>query len=256
VRFVFALVALCGLARAEIKTRVVDYQQAGTQLQGMIAWDDTLKDKRPGVVVIHEWWGHNEHARDQAKRLAKAGYVGFALDLFGKGKLAAHPKDAQAFVAEATRDPKVTQARFQAAVEVLQKDPHVDAKLIGAVGYCFGGTVALEMARMGADLKAVSTFHASLGLKTPAEKGKIKPRILVNTGAADPMIPTEAVETFKKDMTAAGATYDVISYPNAKHSFTNHAADKAGMPALAYDSDADQKSWDATLKMFKQAFGK
>jgi dienelactone hydrolase len=255
-RFLIALLALGSIARAEIKTKEVDYEQGANVLQGFFAWDDALKDKRPGVIVIHEWWGHNEHARDQAKRLAKAGYVAFALDLFGKGKLATHPKDAQAFVAEATKDPKITQARFQSALEVLKKDPHVDPNNIAAVGYCFGGAIALEMARMGEDLKAVATFHASLGTKSPAQPGKVKPRILVNTGAADPMIPAEQVDAFKKEMTAAGAKYEVISYPNAKHSFTNHHADKAGMPALAYDSDADKKSWDATLKMFKQVFGK
>ncbi len=165
------LLLIGGSAQAEVKTREVDYQQGETALQGFIAWDDALKDKRPGVVVIHEWWGHNQHARDQALRLAKAGYVGFALDPFGKGKLAKHPKDAQAFVAEATKDPKVTQARFAAAVEQLKHDPHVDPTQIAAVGYCFGGAVALD---------------------------KVKARILVNAGAADTMVPPEAVEAFKK----------------------------------------------------------
>src|SRR5690349_16287741 len=139
-------------ARAEIQTREVEYQSGGTPLQGFFAWDDAATGKRPGVLVIHEWWGHNQHARNQAIRLAKAGYVGFALDMFGKGKVTTHPADAQAFVAEATKDPKVEKARFDAATAELKKLPQVDASKIGAIGYCFGGSVILDMARQGEDL--------------------------------------------------------------------------------------------------------
>ena len=249
-----ALLALTSSVSAAVRTKDVEYRQGDTVLQGFFAWDDAAKGRRPGVLVVHEWWGHNEHARDQAKRLAQAGYVGFALDMYGKGKVATHPKDAEAFMTEATKDPAVLTARFNAALEQLKRDPHVDPDQIAAIGYCFGGGVVLGMARSGADLDAVVTFHGHLATKTPAGKGKIKARILVLTGADDPMIPPRQVEAFKSEMTAAGVKFEVISYPGAKHSFTNPQADKTGMDGLAYNADADAKSWAAMLDLFHQVF--
>jgi dienelactone hydrolase len=255
-----ALAAVClvaGTASAEVKTKEIEYKAGDTTLQGFLAWDDAQTGKRPGVIVVHEWWGHNQHARNQAKRLAQAGYVGFALDMFGKGKLATHPKDAQAFVAEATKDPKTAEARFNAALDLLKKDPRVDPAHIAAIGYCFGGGVVLQMARQGADLDAVASFHGSLAPQGPsAEKGKVKARILVMTGADDPMVPPAVVDAFKKEMTAAGAKLEVISYPGAKHSFTNPDADKTGVPGLAYNAQVDKASWDALLKFLKEVWKK
>ena len=250
-----ASLALAGAARAEVKTEAVEYQQGDTALQGFFAWDDAVKGKRPGVLVIHEWWGHNEHARNQAIRLAKAGYVGFALDMFGKGKLAKHPEDAQAFVKEATADPMVTKARFDAALALLKARPQVNPEDIGAVGYCFGGAVALGMARAGEDLDVVATFHGALANRgPPAEKGKVKPRIFVATGGADPMVTKDQVEAFEKEMKDAGARVEVVVYPNVKHSFTNPDAGKAGMSGLAYDAEADRKSWEAAMKVFREVW--
>jgi len=188
----------------------------------VLAYDDAAKGKRPGVVVVHEWWGHNQHARNQAVRLAKAGYVGFALDMYGKGKEATHPDDAQKFMKQATRDPKVVSARFNAAVDTLKNQPQVDPDRIAAIGYCFGGAVVLDMTRAGADLDAVATFHGDLSAYgNPARKGVVKPRILVQTGGADEMVPKKQVEEFRKEMTSAGAQFEVVTYPKAKHSFTN-----------------------------------
>jgi dienelactone hydrolase len=249
-----ALLALTSAVSAAVRTKEVEYRQGDTVLQGLFAWDDATQGRRPGVLVVHEWWGYNEHARNQAKRLAQAGYVGFALDMYGKGKLAAHPKDAEAFMTEATKDPAVLTARFNAALDQLKKDPHVDPEKIAAIGYCFGGGVVLGMARSGADLDAVVTFHGHLATDTPAEKGKVKARLLVLTGADDPMIPPPQVEAFKSEMTAAGVKFEVITYPGAKHSFTNPGADKAGMDGLAYNADADRKSWAAMLDLFHQVF--
>ncbi|HEU4400644.1 MAG TPA: dienelactone hydrolase family protein [Candidatus Polarisedimenticolia bacterium] len=246
--------ALTSAAAAAVRTKEVEYKQGGTLLQGFFAWDDAVKGKRPGVLVVHEWWGHNEHARTQARRLAEAGYVGFALDMYGKGKVATHPKDAEAFMTEATKDPAVVSARFNAALDRLKRDPHVDPEKIAAIGYCFGGAVVLGMARSGADLDAVVTFHGLLATKTPAEKGTVKARLLVLTGADDPMIPPEQVEAFRNEMTAADARFEVVVYPGARHSFTNPQAGKAGMDALAYDAEADRKSWAAMLDLFQQVF--
>lgn len=248
--------ALATAASAKVRTREITYRQGDTPLQGFVAWDDAAKGKRPGVLVVHEWWGHNEHARKQAVRLAEAGYVGFALDMFGSGKVAKHPGEAKAFVQEATKDPAVARARFQAALSELRSLPVVDPDEIAAFGYCFGGGVALAMARAGEDLDAVVTFHGSLApTGAPAEPGKVKAAILVQTGGADPMIPEEQVQAFEQEMKAAGAKVKVITYPGAKHSFTNPAAGAAGVEGLAYDADADRASWAAAMKFLKEVFG-
>jgi dienelactone hydrolase len=249
-----ALLALAGPASGEVKTKAVEYRQDGTVLQGFFAWDDAKTGKRPGVLVIHEWWGHNEHARQQATRLAEAGYVAFALDMYGKGKLATHPKDAQAFASEVMSKPDVAAARFNAALAQLKQDSHVDPEKIAAFGYCFGGGVALAMARAGADLDAVVTFHGALATQNPAKPGAVKPRILVLTGAADPMVPPAQVEAFKAEMKAAGASAEVVSYPGVKHSFTNPGADKVGMDGLSYDAAADKNSWAKAMTFLSDVF--
>jgi dienelactone hydrolase len=258
-RFIAALAA-CALATsagAEVQTKEIEYREGDTTLQGFLAWDDAAKGKRPGVLVIHEWWGHNEHARAQARRLAEAGYVGLALDMFGKGKVTTHPEDAKAFMAEATKNAGTLTARFDAGLALLKRQPQVDPKKIGAAGYCFGGTVALEMARAGKPLDAIAAFHAGLAPQgEPARKGKVKSRILVQTGAEDPMIPAEQVAAFEEEMKKAGVEAKVIVYPGAKHGFTNPDAGKAGMDALAYDPEADRKSWEEAARFFRETLGK
>jgi dienelactone hydrolase len=245
-----------GPAGAEVKTKELSYAQGGTPLQGFLAWDDAAKGKRPGVLVLHEWWGHNQHARNQAVRLAKAGYVALALDMFGEGKVTTHPEDAKGFVAEVTRQSGLLKARYDAARDLLLAQPQVDRERTAAFGYCFGGTVALQLARGGEDLDALVAFHAGLAPQgPPAEKGKVKPRILVLEGGADPFVPPEQVKAFEEEMKAAGADVRVVVYPGVKHGFTNPDAGKAGLPALAYDADADAKSWAAAVAFLRQVFG-
>lgn len=238
----------------DVQTRQVEYRAGETVLQGLMAWDDAVTGKRPGVLVIHEWWGQTDYPRNVARRLAAAGYVGFALDMFGKGKVAEHPRDAQAFVAEATKDPAVIQARFRAGLEQLKQDPHVDPERIATIGYCFGGTIALLMARSGADLDAVVSFHGGLGQTAPAEPGPVSARVLVLTGGADPFAPQEQVAAFEEAMKAAGASYRVETYPGVKHGFTNPRADSRGLDALKYDADAAAKSWAAMLELFHEVW--
>jgi len=242
-------------AHAGIETKEVTYKQGETVLTGFFAWDGAAEGKRPGVIVVHEWWGHNDHARNQARRLAEAGYVAFALDMYGKGKVTTHPEEAGAFARDAMEDREVMAARFDAALDQLTADPRVDPDRIAAIGYCFGGSVVLDMVRAGVDLDAAATFHAGLGSAMTAEKGKVKARVLVNTGGADPMVPAEQVEAFRREMEAAGAQATVISYPGARHGFTNPDAASFGMEALAYDADADGKSWAAMLAMFSEVLG-
>jgi dienelactone hydrolase len=243
-------------ARAEVKTKEIEYKQGATPLKGFLAYDDAARGKRPGVLVIHEWWGENEHARHQAERLAHAGYVAFALDMYGNGKTTTHPQDAQAMSAEISKDPQLVAARFDAALEVLKSQPQTDPAKIGVVGYCFGGAIALHMARAGADVSAVAVLHAPLAPNgPPAEKGKVKARILAQEGGADPFVSKDQVEAFKKEMKAAGVKAEVIIYPGARHSFTNPEADKVGMEALHYDEATDKKSWAALVKFLKSTLG-
>jgi dienelactone hydrolase len=237
-----------------VETKEVKYKQNGTELTGLLAWNTKVSGTRPGVLVVHEWWGHDEHARNQAKRLAEAGYVALALDMYGDGKHADHPDMAQKFATEATKDPAVVVARFNAARAVLTSDSRVNKDQIAAIGYCFGGSIVLNMARAGQDLDAVVSFHGSLDPVLAAKPGGIKARILVLTGADDPFVPPAAVEKFRAEMKTAGANFRIVSYPGVKHSFTNPKAESHGMPQLAYDKDADQKSWAEMLALFKQVF--
>jgi dienelactone hydrolase len=237
-----------------IETREITYQQGGTTLKGFIAWDSKLQNARPGVLVVHEWWGHNDHARAQARRLAEAGYVGFALDMYGDNKVTTHPDSAQAFVAEAMKDPAVARARFDAALARLKQEPTVDSTRIGAIGYCFGGFIVLNVARSGADLDAVASFHGAIPPSTAIAPGTVTARVLIQTGGADPMVPAADVERFRKELDAAGARVQVITYPGAKHSFTNPNADHVGMKGLGYDPAVDRASWAALLRTLQESF--
>jgi dienelactone hydrolase len=208
----------------------------------------------PAVIVVHEWWGLNDYARDRARQLAEAGYTAIAVDMYGHGKVADHPKDAQAFMQAALAEPEKMGARFNAARAALAAEPNVDAARIYGVGYCFGGAVVLNQARMGADLAGVASFHGSLGTNNPAQAGTLKARILVATGGADPMIPPEQVGNFVNEMMSADADLRLISYPGALHGFTNPGATEVGkthnMP-VAYDEHADQDSWKALMEFIR-----
>lgn len=254
----FFLVVLMGFftatAVAAIQTKDVAYEGGGVTMKGFIAWDDAIKGKRPGVLVVHEWWGYNDYARDRAKQLAAMGYVAMAVDMYGDGKVADHPDNAMAFMEAATQDTEQTAARFMAAAAVLNNQQVTDTTRLAAIGYCFGGAVVLNMARRGADLRGVASFHGALGAWSPVAKGAVKSRLLVLTGADDGMVPAAAVTAFEKEMQSADAVFRVVTYPGAKHSFTNPAADsiavKFNMP-VAYNAAADHASWaelDAFLK--------
>lgn len=257
-----ALLAACGPkapeapqppAGPDIQTREVEYRQGDMVLKGFVAWDSARPGRRPGVLVVHEWWGENEHSRGAARRLAEAGYVGFAVDMFGNGKNTTHPDSAQAFMNEALRDTTALLARFAAAREELLKDPHVDPERIGAIGYCFGGAVVLTEAQAGADLDAVVSFHGAI-IPGKVDSGAVKARVLVLAGADDPMVPAAAVEGFRRKMTAAGASFQIVTYPGAKHSFTNPRADSVGMAALAYNPEVARQSWEAMLALFREVW--
>lgn len=243
--------ASASTASAALRTKEVDYKQGATPLRGFLAWDDAAKGKRPGVLLVHEWWGLNDYARSQARRLAAAGYVAFALDMFGRGKMTTHPDEAKAFVAEATKDPAAMAARFDAGMQQLKQDPHVDATRVGAIGYCFGGAMVLAAARRGAGLDAVVSFHGAIPPGAPVEKGAVNAKVLILTGGADPMVPASDVTRFESELKAAGANVRVVTYPGVKHSFTNPNADKSGVEGLQYNAQAARESWDEMLKLFR-----
>ncbi|MGO8754525.1 MAG: dienelactone hydrolase family protein [Gallionellaceae bacterium] len=244
-------------ALAAVRGREVSYSANGTTLKGYIAYDDAIKGKRPGILVVHEWWGHNEYARKRARMFAEQGYTVLALDMYGNGKQARHPEDAQKFSSEVSSNAALAKARFDAALDLLKQQKTVDAANIAAVGYCFGGSVALNMARAGEPLKAVVSFHGGLGTDHPAQAGVIKARIASFTGEEDPMIPATQVAAFRQEMDAAGVTYEAVTYPGAKHAFTNPEADKYGQEfklPLAYNAAADKASWKAGLAFLAEAF--
>lgn len=244
------MAVLVSVAHAEIKLEPVEYKQGDTTLRGQIAYDASVKGKRPGVLIVHEWWGLNDYAKMRAKMLAEAGYVAFAVDMYGDGKSTEHPEDAGAWATAVRSNEKVGEERFLAAYTLLKANPRVDAAHISAIGYCFGGGVVLNMAFAGTDLDGVVSFHGVLPQAAPA--GKIVASILACNGAADDFIPADQVQTFQKNLAAAGADWEFIEYGSAKHSFTNPGADKYGMPALAYNAKADKRSWATALEFLAE----
>jgi dienelactone hydrolase len=242
---------------AVVITKEIDYQVGGTTLKGYLAYNDAIKGQRPGVLVVHEWWGLNDYVRKRARMLAKLGYAAFALDMYGDGKQAQHPDDARKFSSEVRKNLPLEKERFTAALDVLRGDKHVDPQRVAAIGYCFGGGVVLEMARRGVDLAGVASFHGMLATSDPAQAGEVKASILVMTGADDPFVPAEQVVQFKQEMDAAHVDYEVITYPGAKHGFTNPDADAYGQKfnlPLAYNKTADQKSWQELKRFLQQIF--
>ncbi|MCW9030919.1 MAG: dienelactone hydrolase family protein [Gammaproteobacteria bacterium] len=241
-----AVLLLPAALQAEIITQEFNYSDGDINMIGYLASDSSIKGKQPGIIVVHEWWGHNDYAKKRARMLAELGYSAIALDMYGDGKNASHPKDAGMFSGEVKKNMAVAEKRFMAAYNVLQKQEHVAKDKIAAIGYCFGGGIVLEMARRGVDLDGVVSFHGSLGTKDAAKKGKVKAKVLVLNGAADPFVKAESITAFKKEMKAAKVDYKFINYPNAKHAFTNPDADELGAKfkiPLAYNEEADKKSW-------------
>lgn len=253
----FLILLAATAARAEIRTEAIDYQVGETRMTGYLAYDDAVSGRRPGILVVHEWWGHTDYVRRRAEMLARLGYTAFALDMYGDGKVADHPETATGFMKEVLGNLPEAQRRFEAARVILARQPSVDPERIAAIGYCFGGGVVLHMARAGADLDAVVSFHGSLATEQPAQPGDVEAKVLVFTGADDVMVPPEQVRAFEREMTAANAQYELVSYSNVKHGFTNPAADRFaerfGMP-LEYNAQADAASWRRMQSFLHQVF--
>ena len=246
-------------ASAAVQTKTIEYEFDGTKLMGFLAWDDAASGKRPGVLVFPEWWGLNDYAKGRVKQLAALGYVAFAADLYGEGKVIdiKHPEDAGKMAGALRMNQKMWRGRAEAALKLLTGLPNVDAGKVAAMGYCLGGSTALQLAYTGADLKAVATFHAGLAVPTEAEAQAIKANILVCHGAADKFIPEKTVAEFRKVVgTKSGGDLVFVSYDNVVHSFTVPDADKVGNPGMKYDKKADEDSWKRTTELFKTTLGK
>jgi dienelactone hydrolase len=246
-------------ALAAIQSKEIPYTAAdGSKLLGYYVYDDAIKVKRPGVLVVHEWWGLNDYARSRATQLAKLGYAALAIDMYGDGKHSDKAKDAGEMMHGVFNDPATSMIRAKAGLELLQAQPQVDPAKIAAIGYCFGGKIVLDMARAGMPLTAVASFHGVLTPQTPAVEGQVKAQILVLHGLADTMVPPATLEAFKAEMKAANVDYKVITYSNAKHGFSSPAADRLGkenMIDVGYNAKADHASWRAMREFFDQAFG-
>ena len=266
--FLVAVMSACGpTQKAETTEEVKSPKVVGTEvsysadtltMKGYVALDENAEGKRPGILVIHEWWGHNDYARKRADMLAELGYVALAVDMFGDGKQAAHPQDAMKFATEVFSNIDGAKARFESALNTLKANPMVDADKIAAIGYCFGGSVALSMANAGYDLDAVAAFHSGVGLPIwPDGTGTVKSNVLVCNGADDPFISPESITMFKNKMDSASVNYNYISYPGAVHGFTSVGADEYGKKfelPLAYNAAADSASWDELKKLFDKSF--
>ena len=243
------------LAQAGIRTQEITYEVNGREYSGYFAWDDAIAGPRPGVLVVHEWWGHNDYARRRARMLAELGYTALALDMYGKGRLADHPDEASKMSSALMNSLSQAAERFDKAHRLLDAHPSADPDRTAAIGYCMGGSVVLQMARFGKDLDAVVSFHGGLGTERPAAPGAVEAEILVLTGGKDPFVPEEQIEAFRREMDSVGASYEIVVYPGARHSFTNPGAtklgDRFGLP-LKYDPEADRKSWQRMQDFFEQ----
>jgi dienelactone hydrolase len=260
--FVFSLLFLisCSERKPEkigLIEEEVEYSSDGTVMKGFLVYDGDIEGERPGVLVVHEWWGHNEFVRNRARMIAQLGYTALAVDMFGEGKTANHPDDAGKFTSEVFSNIESSQNRFMAAYNLLKEHNKTDDDQIAAVGFCFGGSIVLHMVRIGTDLKAGVSFHGGLSPVTPAEADKVKAFVLVCNGADDPMVTAEQIEAFKEEMESAGVRYEFFNYEDAVHAFTNPDADMVAEEfniPVGYNEKADKESWEEMKRVLNNVF--
>ncbi|VTR99605.1 dienelactone hydrolase family protein [Tuwongella immobilis] len=241
-------------APAAVKTEVVEYTYNGTKLKGFLAYDDAATGKRPGVMVVHEWWGLDDYARKRATMLAELGYVAFAADMYGEGKVAKHPMEASEMAGTVRKNLDNWLGRAKAGLEILSKHEKVDSSKLAAIGYCFGGSTALQLAHAGTDLKAVVSFHGALPVPSDSQAKAVKAEVLICHGADDSFIPEKAITGLRKAYDSNKVKYTFESYPGAVHSFTVPSADSHGIKGMGYNAAADQKSWQSMQTLLKSVF--
>lgn len=254
--FVSLLFSFPLVANAKIVTKVVEYKHQDTVMEGFIAYDDSVKGSMPGVLIIHEWTGLGPYVKKRAEQLAAMGYVAFAADIYGKG-IRPKPPEAAKVSGSYKNDRPLLRARARAGLEALKENhPKVDAKRIGVMGYCFGGTAALELARSGAELRSAISFHGGLDTPSTEDAKNIKASVLVLHGADDPLVPDAEVKRFEDEMRAANVDWQLVKYSKAVHSFTNPEAGSDPSKGAAYNKTADIRSWEAMKNFFKETLAR
>ena len=244
-----------GHVLAAIRTQTIEYKQGNTLLEGYLAYDDAIKIKRPGVLVVHEWNGLQSYVKKRTQQLAKLGYVAFAVDIYGKGIRPKNPEESAKQANIYRQDHKLLRERTKAGLQVLQKYPLTDSQRIAAIGYCFGGSTVLELARSGVNIAGVVSFHGSLDTPDINDAKNIKAKVLVLHGADDPFVPEQQVQAFEKEMRLGNVNWQLIFYGGALHSFTNPEAQNNPKGAI-YNAIADQRSWQAMKQFFAEIFAK
>jgi dienelactone hydrolase len=244
----------CGIAWAEIETKTVEYKQGDTRLIGYLAYPKDQQTPRPGILVVPEWWGLNDYAKSRAGQLAELGYVALAADIYGEGKTTTDPKEAGTLAKIYREDRALLRARARAGLETLKAQPMVDGKRLAAIGYCFGGTSVLELARSGANVNGVVSFHGGLDTPNPADARNIRAQVLALHGADDPFVPPEQVVAFQEEMRKAGVDWQFVAYGGAVHAFTNPASGDDNSKGTAYNASADRRSWNAMRQFFAELF--
>ncbi len=251
-----AMLLLPAAALAEIKTETVEYKEGETALEGFVAYDDAVKGARPGVLVVHDWMGLKDHTKGVCEDLAKLGYVAFAADIYGKGVRPADRGEAGKLAGKYKADRALLRERVKAGLAQLTGNKLVEPGKVAAIGFCFGGTTAIELGRSGADIAGVVTFHGGLDLPTPADGKNIKAKMLILHGADDPFVKPEDIAAFRDELDKAGVDWQMIYYSDAVHAFTEKYVGTDKASGAAYNEKAARRSWQAMKDFFGEIFGK
>lgn len=251
---VAVLLGFVAPALADVRTETVRYQDGDAMLQGYLVWDDAIEGKRPGVIVVHEWWGLNDYARKRAEMLARLGYVAFAVDMYGKDKVTEHADEARGWMKQISGNSEHWQRRAKLGLDQLRRHALVDETRMAAIGYCFGGATVMQLAYSGADLDGVVSFHGSLPVASEEQAKNIKAHVLVAHGEADGFIPAERIGRFKAALDGANVDWQMLTYGGARHGFTNPGAARYGLDGVRYDEKADRRSWMAMQQFFDEIF--
>ncbi|NNE00446.1 MAG: dienelactone hydrolase family protein [Pirellulaceae bacterium] len=257
-RYMMSLILVVGVlssAHAEIQTKLVEYNDGDVALEGFVAWDSELTDSVPGVLVVHQWMGMTEYEQRRCRQLAELGYVAFALDIYGKGVRPDGPQAAGQMAGIYKKDRELYRRRLKLGLEQLRQQTHVDKDQIAAIGYCFGGTGVLELARSGADVSGVVSFHGGLDSPSPEDGKNIQAKLLICHGADDPFVPTKDIDAMKEELNKANVDWQMIYYAGAVHSFTQPMAGDDNSRGAAYNEKADKRSWRAMQSFFAELFG-
>ncbi len=251
---ILSVLSLSNMAEAKISTLDIPYKDGETRLEGFLAYDGPVGEKKPGVLIVHDWMGLGPFAKAKAEALARMGYVAFAVDIYGKGIRPKDQTEAGKFATEYKSNRPLLRSRINAALAVLQKQGNVDSGKIAAIGFCFGGTTVLELARAGSAVRGVVSFHGGLETPMPAEAKKVKAKVLVLHGADDPYVPDAEVANFESEMRKAGVDWQLVKYSGAVHSFTNREAGTDNSKGAAFNESADKRSWIAMKNFFAEIF--